>query len=133
VVNLQECLSSLHPSFDDCPSPCALTADDERPQDLSDFCDRCEVRDQLAFFEQSARRELSRRFRKGECEWSFDQLHDEVLRVMSLARTARRGAYPRGIDVLTARLIDLVRKEGRRPERIRVWELSRKARHDGSY
>ncbi|HLM58174.1 MAG TPA: hypothetical protein VK422_18875 [Pyrinomonadaceae bacterium] len=127
VVNLQEFLRGLHPAFDDCPAPCARTIDDERPADLPDFCGECEVRRQLDFFERSARRELGRRFREGECEWSFASLWGDVQRVMKLARSARRGQYPRGVTALEARCIDLVRREELRPERVRAWERRQQA------
>ena len=84
------------------------------------------MRIQLRFFEESARRELERRFEPGECAWTFDELYADVTRAMALAHSVRRGTYPRGCDALTARVIDVVRREERRPERIRAWELSQK-------
>jgi hypothetical protein len=129
VVNFQEFLAKLHPSLDDCPSPCALTIDDERPKDLADFCESCEVRAQFEFFEEAARRELSRRFAEGECEWSFAELYEDVLEAL---RLARRKGHPRGCDALTAKLIDICRREQRRPERIRSWELSQKVNSNAS-
>lgn len=131
MVNLREFLAKLHPSFDDCPEPCARTFDDERPVDLPDYCAECEVRAQLQFFEESARRELRRRFSEGECGWSFEELEADVLEAMRLARGLRRGAYPRGCDALTARVIDIIRREERRPKRARAWELQQKAESNG--
>jgi hypothetical protein len=89
------------------------------------------VRAQERFFRRSAAEELGRRFEPGECEWSFDRLYADVLRAMKLAGRARRGHYPRGADALTARVIDIVRRERRRPERIREWEREQKRQSDG--
>lgn len=122
VVSLQVFLGQLHPSYDDCPGPCALTIDDERPLDLPDYCAECDVRRQLDFFEEAARDELRRRFRPGECQWSFEGLSADVFEAMRRARGLRRGAYPRGCDALTARLLDVLRREQDRPRRVADWE-----------
>ncbi|MET0646972.1 MAG: hypothetical protein ABW208_10155 [Pyrinomonadaceae bacterium] len=125
MVGLQGFLAKLHPSFDDCPGPCARTADDERPHDLADFCAECDVRRQLDFFERGAKGELRRRFDEGELP-DFDELFADVMHVQRLARSARRGRYPRGCSALEARLIDIWRKEERRPERIAAWERAQR-------
>ena len=124
MVSLQGYLRLLHPSFDDCPRPCSLTAEDPRPRDLPDYCAECEVRAQLKFFEEATRRDLGRRFEPGECPASFEELEADVYEVMSLA--ARFERYPPNASALVARAIDVVRREQDRPERISNWELSQR-------
>jgi hypothetical protein len=80
---------------------------------------------------ESAERELARRFREGECRWSFEELYADVLRVMALARTCKRNSYPRWPDVFDLALIDCARREMRRPERVRIWELSQRSHNGG--
>lgn|GEM_PF-6986411 len=126
MVTFQGFLSKLHPSFDDCPSPCARTVDDERPKDLPDYCAQCEVRRQLDYFERGARRELERRFSEGECPKSFEGLTGDVLRLMALAGKYKRGRLPPGADALMARALDIVRAESRRPERVSAWERAQR-------
>jgi hypothetical protein len=126
VVSLQGFLAKLHPSFDDCPGPCARTADDERPRDLPDFCAECDVRRQFDFFERSARAELRRRFDEHGGLPDFEELFADVMHVQRLARRARRGRHPRGCSALEAACIDTWRKEERRPERIAAWERAQK-------
>lgn len=125
-MTFQGFLLKLAPQYDDCPRPCALTVDDERPRDLPDLCSTCDVRVQERFMRRSAERELARRFREGECRWSFEELYADVLRVMALAHRAKRNSYPRRVEVFDLALIDCVRREERRPERIRAWERSQK-------
>lgn len=130
MVSLQGFLGKLHPSFDDCPAPCARTADDDRPRDLPDFCAECDVRRQLDFFEREARAELLRRFEAAEAP-DFEDLFADVMHVSRLARRARRGHYPRGCSATEAACIDIWRKEERRPERIASWERAQKVRDGG--
>lgn len=127
MVNLQEFLSKLHPSFDDCPELCSRSEDGGEPKDLPDFCAECDVSKQLQFFTESAAASLARRFSEGECVWTLAELESDVYEAMRLAHSVRRGAYPRGCDTVKARLIDIVRREEHRPERIRIWELNQKA------
>jgi hypothetical protein len=124
AVTLQGLLPTLHPSYDDCPTPCALTAEDERPRDLPAYCGQCDVAKQLEFFESAARHELARRFEEGECLWSFEQLERDVFEAMRLARLFDH--YPPDVEALTARAIDVVRREQGRPDRVRAWERAQK-------
>lgn len=126
AVNLREALTALHPSFDDCPSPCARTADDERPRDLPDFCAECEVRTQLSFFREAAERELARRFDEGACAWGFDDLYADVTDAMTIDRRLGGEGYPSGASALLARCLDILRREQERPERIRAWEMAQR-------
>jgi len=130
MVNLQTFLRKLHPAFDDCPNPCALTVDEDRPRDLRDYCQTCEVRQQLDFYEGAAKAELARRFEPGECAWTFAELDHGVTQVMGVAARQRRG-YPRGCSAIEARCLDTVRREQQRPARIADWEASQKVHRDG--
>ncbi len=101
--------------------------DDERPRDLPRYCDECDAKRQLDFFEEAAKNELRRRFEEGECEWSFDELYSDVSYAMRVGAKTNGRTYPRGCSARLARVIDIARHEERRPERIRLWELEQKA------
>lgn len=129
-MTLQEQLRKLNPSFDDCPAPCAIRYEEgEQPTDLPDLCERCDVRAQIGFYEAHAREEIERRFPEG-CEWSFQTLEADVTRVQRIDRQVRGKGYPRGCDELTARLLDIMRREEYRPLRIMRWESEQKRRSE---
>jgi hypothetical protein len=126
TIQLQEQLRKLHPSFDDCPAPCSKRYEEgERETDLPDFCEGCEVRTQLGFYEESARAELERRFPDG-CEWTFETLSADVRRVRKLDQSVRGRGYPKRCTELEAQLLDILRSEEQRPTRIFYWQLAQK-------
>ena len=63
--------------------------------------------------------------------WSFGSLYDDVLHVMRVNRELRGKGYPAGCDVLTARCLDILRREQNRPDRIEAWEWKQKAKAKG--
>lgn len=122
TVNLQEQLRKLHPSFDDCPSPCARRYEQgEQPTDLPDFCDLCDVRKQIGFFEQAFHAEMIKRSQDGS-RWSFDFLSQAVAKVRRIDAELDGSGYPPGCDALTAQLLDIFRSEEMRPLRIARWK-----------
>lgn len=128
MVNLQEQLRKLHPANDDCPSPCRFRYEErQQPTDLPDFCQQCEVRKQIEFYEEAFELEVARRFPEG-IRWSFDSLSADVVRVKRIDKQLRGKGYPRGCDLLTAQLLDILRSEDYRPLRIMRWEADQKAR-----
>ena len=125
-MTLSEQLRKLNPGCDDCPQPCWRREERRvEPTDLLDFCDECDVRKQLEFYEESAKFELERRFPEG-CEWSFESLSSDVTRVQRVDRSVRGKGYPRGVDQLTLACLDILRREEWRPVRIARWEADQK-------
>lgn len=131
MVVLQRFLNDLEPGFDDCPAPCKFAEDEGETVDLPDFCSRCDVRRQLGFFEKETRQELARRFKGESPAWSFASLHDDALWLSKLDATLRGRGYPRGCDVLTAKSLDVLRREQMRPRRVELWTLKQQARSRG--
>ena len=128
MVTLEEQLRAIHPANDDCPSPCRLRYEERiTPTDLPDFCQQCEVRKQIFFFEQAFVAEVELRFPEG-LQWSLDDLTRDVQRVRRIDRRQRGRGYPRGCDELTAQLLEIIRSEDYRPVRIMRWEADQKAR-----
>jgi hypothetical protein len=130
VVTYQEQLRKLNPGYDDCPSPCFQKQDIGESVDLPDLCETCDVRIQFRFFEGAAREEINRRF-PGGCEWSFDSLYEDVMRVMRIDAGLKGKGYPRGCDALTAACLRIWRREEWRPLRIARWERAQKVTNDG--
>lgn len=130
-MTLQGFLNDLEPGFDDCPAPCKFKEDEGETVDLPDFCSRCDVRRQLDYFRAGSESDLARRF-KGSCVWSFNELYEDVRRLVKIDAALRGRGYPRGCDVLTATGLDILRREQMRPRRIELWQLKQKARGGGN-
>jgi hypothetical protein len=124
-VVYQEQLQKLNPGFDDCPEPCFQQQDEGCTVDLSDLCETCEVRIQFRFFAEAARHELSLHF-PGGCEWSFDSLYADVVKVMRIDGQLKGKGFPRDCDALTAAALRIWRSEEWRPMRIARWERAQK-------
>lgn len=128
MVTLEEQLRKLNPANDDCPSPCRIRYEERTtPTDLVDFCEQCEVRKQIGFFEQAFVAEVELRFPEG-LQWSLDTLTRDVQRVRRIDRKLRGKGYPRNCDEFTAQLLEIVRAEDLRPVRIMRWESEQRAR-----
>ncbi|HEV2864341.1 MAG TPA: hypothetical protein VGX48_25305 [Pyrinomonadaceae bacterium] len=112
-------LAELHPQFDECPGVCGETG---RARDEGGPCGECPVRELEAGFEEETRQELEEECGEALRRWSFETLYFDVQTAMVAARRVKRGTYPRGCTALEARLIDIVRAEQSRAERIDLWE-----------
>jgi hypothetical protein len=123
-VVYQEQLAKLRPSFDDCPKPCAQSAEEGRPADLPEICAACEVGVQWKYFREAVEFELEQRCR-GEGR-TFDSLLSDVLELSGINESVRGRGYPKNVDALTARCLEILRREDKRPRRIYLWELSQK-------
>lgn len=89
------------------------------------------MRHQWRFFTEGFERQMGIRFGdERPKEWTFQTLYTDLLRAHKAARTAEDG-YPPGCTMLTARCIDILRSEERRPERIKNWEEWQKAQNNG--
>ena len=107
----------LDPKFDDCPGDCPLTGE----QDRTEWCEGCEHRPQWDMFAEDFENERLRRFEGEAIDWSFDNLYGRYLEIADENERVRGKGYPRGCDLVTARLLDIFRAEQRRPNRIRTW------------
>lgn len=128
-VTYNEQLLRLHPSFDDCPSPCSQRLDRGEVAYLPDPCEACDVRAQFGFFRRGFEADIREHFKEGEKpEWTFEEMLADVRRVRRLDREAGGRGYPEGCDAVTARSIDVLRAEEHRPVRIAAWEAAQKRR-----
>jgi hypothetical protein len=110
------------------PRQCKLARDAGETVDLLDLCEPCEVRIQFNYFTEAAQDELALRFPAEPPAWSFASLYDDVVYLMKLDRVLRGRGYPRGCDVLTARCLDVLRREQNRPRRIELWEMKQRTK-----
>lgn len=109
-------LAELNPRHDECPAVCAETGEER-----ASACNDCEVKHLQESFREDCRAEIEERCGDEARDWSFESLESDVLTAMMRSRIKGR-RYPRGATALEARLIDIVRGERMRAERIDLWE-----------